>query len=90
MAAWPSIRRLHNNGGTPLLLTKAGPGQLVLGNAGNSFTGGTVVGGGILTLGAAGALGPATNSLLIAGGSLDLNGQAASRRRAQRHGGSDH
>ncbi len=69
--------QIANNGGTPLLLTKAGPGQLVLGNAGNSFTGGTVVGGGTLTLGAAGALGPASNPLWIAGGVLDLNGQAA-------------
>ncbi len=69
--------QIANNGGTPLLLTKAGPGQLVLGNAGNSFTGGTVVGGGTLTLGAAGALGPASNPLSIAGGALDLNGQAA-------------
>ncbi len=69
--------QIANNGGTPLLLAKAGPGQLVLGNAGNSFTGGTVVGGGTLTLGAAGALGPASNLLTIAGGALDLNGQAA-------------
>ena len=69
--------QIANNGGTPLLLTKAGPGQLILGNAGNSYSGGTVVGGGTLTLGAAGALGPATNPLSIAGGVLDLNGQAA-------------
>ena len=49
--------QIANNGGTPLLLTKAGPGTLVLGNAGNSYSGGTVIGGGTLVYGGAGALG---------------------------------
>ena len=60
-----------------MLLTTAGPGTTILGNAGNSYSGGTVIGGGTLTLGAAGALGPTTNSLTMAGGVLDLSGQAA-------------
>ena len=56
LAAISPSMQLVNNGGTPLVLTKAGPGTLVLGNAANNYSGGTVIGGGTVICGAAGAL----------------------------------
>ena len=56
-------------------LTKMGPGYLMLLNTNNTYSGGTVVSNGTLRL-APGAVNPlATNgALVVAGGTLDLNG----------------
>jgi autotransporter-associated beta strand protein len=54
-------------------LTKSGVGPVLL-NSANSHTGGVVVQQGTLTLGDAGALGGASTSLVMEGGTLDLNG----------------
>jgi len=54
-------------------LAKSGAGQVRLGGA-NTYTGGTIVEQGILALDHAEALGGATASLTMNGGSLDLNG----------------
>jgi fibronectin-binding autotransporter adhesin len=54
-----------------------GAGMLVLSGS-NSYTGGTTVSGGTLQLGNASALGAISNALSVAGGTLDLSGQAVS------------
>ena len=56
-------------------LTKSGSGSLTLQTA-NSYTGGTVVNGGLLQLGNSGALGSAAGAVLTVtnGASVDLNG----------------
>ena len=57
-------------GGTPLV--KNGPGSLTL-NSANSYSGGTVLTGGVLNDGAANSLG--SGSLGVAGGTVNLNNQ---------------
>ncbi|MCW1926600.1 autotransporter-associated beta strand repeat-containing protein [Luteolibacter arcticus] len=54
-------------------LTTGGSGTTLL-NAANVHTGGTAVQQGSLVLGNAQALGPATTSVTVAGGTIDLNG----------------
>ncbi len=54
-------------------LLKAGIGSLTL-NTADSYSGGTQITGGLLTLGNAAALGAATGSLTANGGTLDLQG----------------
>ena len=56
-------------------LAKRGTGTLVL-NAANSYGGRTVLEGGVLKLGVAGAL-PSGSEIELAGGALDVNGQTA-------------
>lgn len=51
-------------------LSKDGKGVLVLGNAGNTFTGGTTVSQGGISIAADGALGGAGSGVTLAGGSL--------------------
>jgi autotransporter-associated beta strand protein len=46
-------------------LVKTGPGTLVLGNAANSYTGGTTINSGMLSTASSGALGDASSSLII-------------------------
>ncbi len=53
-------------------LTTTGPGTLSLTNAGNSYTGGTVVNMGTLVAGAAGSLG--TGPITLNGGALQVSG----------------
>jgi len=60
-------------GGGSGSLTKAGAGSLTL-NAAGTYTGGTIVSGGTLLLGNAGALGSSSGALTINGGTLDLGG----------------
>jgi fibronectin-binding autotransporter adhesin len=55
-------------------LRKTGPGTQVL-NARNTYTGGTLVEGGVLQLGVSDGLAP-SGAVEIAGGALDLGGQA--------------
>jgi len=55
-------------------LTKSGAGTLLLGNAGNSYTGATTLDAGTLQAGAGGAF-PAASAFAVKGGAtLDLNG----------------
>lgn len=56
------------------VLYKTGPGVLTL--SGANLHAGTVVEEGVLRIGGGGALGPATASLMLRGGLLDLNGYA--------------
>ncbi|MEI6676208.1 MAG: autotransporter-associated beta strand repeat-containing protein [Verrucomicrobiota bacterium] len=56
-------------------LTKEDGGTLTLSGS-NSYTGDTVIQGGVLRVGTAGAL-PANSKVILAGGTLDLNGQSA-------------
>lgn len=72
---------------TPAILEKTGPGTLVLENANNTHSGGTVIAGGVLqfsasTLGGAdgGVLGrnQAANKITLAGGTLRWTGATAS------------
>lgn len=70
---------ITNNGTDVVGLAKAGPGRLVL-TGSNTFTGSTAVGGGMLQLGSASALGsPAAGTTLTLGAAtaLDLNGNNA-------------
>jgi len=57
-------------------LTKSGTGTWIINNA-NTFLGGTVINNGILQLGNATALGAATNSVSVNGGTLDIHGVQA-------------
>ena len=59
-----------SNGG----ITKSGNGILVLSNAGNTYGGPTVVNGGLLKLGASGAIPAASALSVLCGGTLDLAG----------------
>ncbi len=63
-----TLNGVISNGG----LTKAGNGTLVLGNAANSYTGGTIVNGGTLRAPLAGSL-PSGTAVTINGGTLDTN-----------------
>ena len=56
-------------------LTKSGNGTLVLGNAGNTFSGGTTLSAGTLKVGIAGAI-PSANPLIVNGGTLSGNNTA--------------
>ncbi len=64
---------IADNGTGAVCVTKGGSGTLALEGA-NAYTGGTTLGAGILQLGNALALGAATASLNVAGGTLDLHG----------------
>jgi autotransporter-associated beta strand protein len=69
-------------------LTKAGTGTLVLGSAGNTYSGGTTVSAGTLRLGAAGAL-PSTTALTVnTGGTLDSTNLALNLSSLSGSGGS--
>ncbi len=63
-----TLNGVISNGG----LTKSGNGMLVLGNAANTYTGGTTVTAGTLQVGVAGAL-PSGTGVTINGGTLDAN-----------------
>jgi autotransporter-associated beta strand protein len=62
--------RLTGSGG----LTKINPGTLLLGNTNNNYTGATAVNGGILKLGAAGALSGTSGVSVASGATFDLAG----------------
>lgn len=66
---------IADNGTGAVTLNKAGAGSLVL-NGTNTYTGGTNLGGGTLSLGSTTALGNANGPLTLTGGTLDLNGNA--------------
>jgi fibronectin-binding autotransporter adhesin len=66
-----SLNGIISNGA----ITKSGNGTLVLGNTGNSFTGGVVINAGTLFVGGAGAL-PSGHNLTTNGGVLDANSTA--------------
>ncbi|MCE9547120.1 MAG: autotransporter-associated beta strand repeat-containing protein [Planctomycetia bacterium] len=61
----------NNTGATGL--TKTGPGTLTISSTGNNYSGATVIGAGILKLGAAGGVIPDASNV-TANGTLDLNG----------------
>ena len=54
-------------------ITKSGTGTLTLSGQ-NGYTGGTIIDAGTLLVGNSGALGNATNGILVNGGTLNLNG----------------
>ncbi|MGO9110647.1 MAG: autotransporter-associated beta strand repeat-containing protein [Thermoguttaceae bacterium] len=56
-----------------LAVTKSGTGTLVL-TAGNNYSGGTTIAGGVLQVGNSAALGSASGSLTVSGGTLDMHG----------------
>lgn len=64
-----------NNGTGVVTVNKAGPGTLVL-NGTNTYTGGTTIGGGVVTLGNSAALGNPNSTLALTGGTLNLNGNS--------------
>ncbi len=57
-------------------LTKAGDGVLVLGSTSNSYSGPTIVSGGLLQLGAAGVIPDGSALIVSANGAFDVNGKA--------------
>ncbi len=59
-------------------LTKSGAGALVLSNAGNAHTGGTVVSAGTITVNSGATLGAGSGALTVNGGTLALNNAAQS------------
>jgi autotransporter-associated beta strand protein len=61
-------------------LIKAGPGTLSLGNAGNTYSGGTTINGGTVQVAADGALGAAAGGLILAGGTLASTASFATNR----------
>jgi autotransporter-associated beta strand protein len=70
-----SIANSTGTGGGAIRLVKLGSGTLVL-TGSSSYTGGTVVSGGVLRLGNASAIG--TGSITINGGILDMNSYSGS------------
>ena len=64
-----------SDNGSPQTITLNGPGALTLNGSNNTYSGGTVLAGGLLNLGNASALG--TGPLTISGGSLDNTSGAA-------------
>jgi len=68
-ADWRIWAKIVDNGATPVKLVKSGPGFLDLQNA-NSFTGGTIVNSGRLSVSNNGAFG--TGSVLMRGGTLTI------------------
>ncbi|MDF3835879.1 autotransporter outer membrane beta-barrel domain-containing protein [Cupriavidus basilensis] len=70
-----------NSGWDGKSLTKSGEGLLVLSNAGNTYSGGTTVNGGVLRAGAANVFAQSSDVVINSGATLDLNGyqQVASR-----------
>ena len=56
------------------VLTKVGTGTLVLGNSGNSYTGGTILNGGAIQISSDGALGDLSGAVTLGGGKLIVNG----------------
>ncbi|MGB8854168.1 MAG: autotransporter-associated beta strand repeat-containing protein, partial [Pirellulales bacterium] len=67
--------RFLDNNQAKSILAKVGSGTLTLSGS-NSYTGGTLLNAGGLTLGNPNALGPTTNSLAVNGGTLNLAGQS--------------
>ncbi len=68
---------IDNNTGTgKMALTKIGSGTIILSGA-NTFSGGTTVSAGVLTLGASNALSGATGSVTVNGGKLNSSVSAA-------------
>ena len=61
-------------------LNKTDSGTLTLSNSGNSYTGGTTVSGGKLSIGADGDLGDASGGLLVNGGTLETTASITSAR----------
>ena len=64
-----------SNGTAPGEVNMQGPGALVL-TAANTYSGGTVVSGGVLQMSGVGKLGATTGTLAVSGGALDLGGAA--------------
>ncbi|MGC4003151.1 MAG: autotransporter-associated beta strand repeat-containing protein [Pirellulales bacterium] len=64
---------IANNGTAAVAVTYGGRGAIVV-NGSNTYTGGTSLGGSVVTLGSVGALGNAANALTLGGGVLNLNG----------------
>lgn len=60
------------DGGGVFGLTKSGSKMLTLSNAGNTYSGGTIVNGGTLTISGSGVFGSTAGSLTLGGGALDL------------------
>ncbi len=68
-----------NDGGSPIALVRAGSGSTVLANANSTYSGGTTILGGTLSVGADGDLGSVgfsspMNNLVINGGTLAITG----------------